>query len=228
MNDILRAISLAIRQEMPNVLTFGVINSVSPTEVRVLVVGSASAQRVYYDTSLTLVVGQHVVLARPSGMDRWVILGQFNTVRGGLPAKTGSLELSPPSNLRSVSGVPGSILMYWDAPPASPVVFEVQTSATGTDADVVSVFLTRGSLYILKSDGPTYVRVRSIDARFHLSSWTSFVLGTPDPMPSLGDFTDPVRGQIIVYDGAVWKNISPLVDGNGNLMTLDDELVWID
>lgn len=165
-------------------LTEGRIVAMNGLTATVRLVGSSDAQEADLAKGIVAEAGDDVVLVRPRGRRRWIVVSAFASPRQGMKPTTAAPNqpgargsLFPPNNIQSEDLLPGIVVLKWDAPPQEPLVFEVQTNTQAQESGAASVLKTRGSYAIIKNAYGMYLRVRSWRSDFQVSAWSPWVWG---------------------------------------------------
>lgn len=177
--------------------------AVTPTTAIVRVGGSQQTQEALLPSGSDVAVNDEVFLQpqNNSRKIRWIItaiLAKNNTSGGISAVERQYAEIFPPSNVRQVDSVGGSVTIQWDVPITFPVTFQLQTDSDyAASADQVSV-QTRGC-YAIIDTGETSVdiRVRSVAPDGQKSGWTQWL--TASPTQSSGS----ARGIIVTVDNEI-------------------------
>lgn len=163
-------------------LTEGRIVAMNGLTATVRLVGSSDAQEADLAKGIVAEAGDDVVLVRPRGRRRWIVVSAFASPRQGMKPTTAAPNqpgargsLFPPNNIQSEDLLPGIVVLKWDAPPQEPLVFEVQTNTQAQESGAASVLKTRGSYAIIKNAYGMYLRVRSWRSDFQVSAWSPWV-----------------------------------------------------
>lgn len=176
-NDLTKFFNLMFDKRQTFDIAEGILQDKRDLNGRVSFVGNPVSQPASIMQGATVSVGNRCLCVRPKTSARWIVLGSFGTPQiGYLPQRSpeSGFEIYPPGGIVAVDAIPGSCMWSWYAPPEKPVVFEVQTSATGTEDDAVTEIRTRGSYFIKASDANVFLRVRSIQSDYNHSAWSSW------------------------------------------------------
>jgi len=209
--DIWDAIEVFFDKHQTMELNEGTIVDTTPSGAKVRLKGSTNVQDARIMKGALIDPGDYAILARPRGFGRWTVIGAFAYgERAGTPGNdvVEATLLFAPDNIRAEDSIPGSILVAWDAPVQTDVVFEVQTNTVPAEAGAATILTTRGSYAIIDSDEERFVRVRCVSKAFQYSTWTTWLLAEPAPQPnssSSANFDDILTfyGEPISYDGNI-------------------------
>lgn len=181
----------------------GTILNVTPTLAYVQRVGSTATYPCEYDAGQGVATGKRCTIQWVAGRKHYVVgtvYGQSKIINA---EDQGLFELAPPSNLRALDGLAGSLLAAWDVPAQLDCLFEVELSGV-TVTGVTSVMKTRGGEFVYPYDTPVYLHVRSVNKTFQSSSWSNWLLVTPG-IGGGGGYAEPVcfDGEILFLYGDV-------------------------
>lgn len=237
-NDIIATIDDRIDRKDKKNFEEGTVIAVYSGVAKVKVFGTTQVRDAQTDKLTNDDVGKSCLIYKSKVTGKYLLVGIFSQNAVSSSAKTQALELFAPANFITLtSTIPDIIIAKWDSPIQRPVVIEVQSNTIEDEIGATSEAIQRGAYAFIESTTNLYLRARSIGEDFSYSAWTDWILGSPGVAPTvslaLDDLTDvvintPSLGDIIIYDGTTFKNITPLFDGNGNLLSLDDKILWID
>lgn len=205
-----------------------IIVSVAKPFCKVQTKGSVQFKTIRCDSNPDVEVGKRCLIQRLPKSPKYVILSVFSNNTLTNNKANNAFELFPPSNISVSGNIPGIISVKWDSPPQQPVVFEVQTNTSAIDSGAVQVALNRGSELQISSLVPLYIRIRSVAADFHTSSWSSWYPATPGAAAATGWFS---QLKVIDTPQVIPINCATLIPGSLTILTggsveTDGEL-WI-
>lgn len=154
-----------------------------PRGVRVQITGSNLTVEADIIRGADVQVGDEVVLMRPEGQRRWIVVGAAANASANASSisvsSSVSNTLAPPDGVRAYDGW-GYILFAWSAPIQRPDInFQVQVEDDTEGSTNIEHFATTGSsyLYIAPPGVRKRFRVCTVDKNYNKSGWSAPVVG---------------------------------------------------
>jgi len=164
--------------------------------------GSGAVQTVIVPNGYTINTEDEVGLLRLQRAAQWTVVQVYSRKPYAAPTSVGPVVITNgggnngggtppvipihPSLPTGLSGfaMPGWSAWYWQAPVVALTTFQVQSSLTGTETDVLNVLNTEGAYYLLVTPGASvvnHVRVRSASPEGLFSGYTPWTAITSQP-----------------------------------------------
>lgn len=105
------------------------------------------------------------------------ILRKHKTVKISTSADPG-IAFAPPTDL-TATGINGGVLVQWNVAVSQIATYELQQNTSAIETGATTIATTNSGEWTVITATPLYFRIRSVFTDFQVSSWTSWVLGTP-------------------------------------------------